>query len=797
MDMKPCKVGFLLALLGLAGALACVPPPKPVAKGGQEESSAEPSADSLATDAGPEPPLPGIKGSAALRAELDAVVAAKGKGYVPRTQHLREDGSPIHVNRLIHESSPYLLQHAHNPVNWHPWGDEAFEKAATSGRPVLLSVGYSTCHWCHVMERESFEDEEIAAFINTHFVAIKVDREQRPDVDDIYMTAVQMMTGRGGWPMTVVLTPEREPFFAGTYFPARDGDRGARKGFLTILEELDRDYRESPGEVVERAQEVSRRIAASARGGGRGRLPGSAPLAAAAEQFADGYDDQWGGFGKAPKFPRPAIFEFLLKWGRRAGDAEASALASQQTFGTLDRMIEGGIHDHVGGGFHRYSTDRRWLVPHFEKMLYDNAQLVTAFLDAWQLSGAERYERVTRETLNYLMREMSAPSGGFYSATDADSPVPGKDHQEEGWFFTWTERELVELLSEEETEAVQANFATSVRGNFERRNIFHTPKSADEVAQGLEIPREELDARVASALPKLYTARAKRPPPLRDDKILASWNGLALSAFARAGFVLDDPRYLTRARTLAAFLLEDMRDGEGRLLRSIKDGQSSGRGYLDDHAFVIQGLLDMYEADGDPRWLEAAIALQAQLDLHHLDAEHGGYFTTADDGEALLARQKPDYDGAEPSGNSVAALNLLRLHQLTGREEFRKRGVGTLAAFSSRMTKGPRSVPKMLSALDYALDRPLQIFLVGPGQEAPDPEMVAVLRKSFVPNRALVMVAEDQVPAQKALIPGMENKVAMKGKTTAYVCEENVCQLPSADPGVFRKQLEKTTPYEP
>jgi hypothetical protein len=740
-----------------------------------------------------DPGLPGLgPGSPALSEALAAALLAKGPNYAPRTHHLHPDGRPKFTNRLIRENSPYLLQHAHNPVNWYPWGDEAFERAGREGKPVLLSIGYSTCHWCHVMERESFEDEEVAAFINQNYVAIKVDREERPDVDDVYMSAVQMLAGRGGWPMTLLLTPERQPFFAGTYFPARTGDRGSRKGFLTILKEMRDQYEEDPQELVDKAADTSQKLARASTPRPGGSVPGPEVIARGVEWLKRNHDPQWGGFGRAPKFPRPVNLEILLRYFRRTQDAEA--LAAAET--TLQKMIEGGMHDHVGGGFHRYSTDTRWLVPHFEKMLYDNAQLTNVLLEAYQVTGNELYAQVARKTLDYLDREMSHPGGGFYSATDADSPNPEKGHDDEGWFFTWTPDEVTELVGEQRGKMVVAYYGMTGRGNFEGRNILRTWKPLDEVASELSVDAGHLASELEASRQLMYDARLKRPPPLRDDKILTSWNGLTISAFARAGFVLNEPRYVERAEKGASFVLDHLRDDEGRLLRSFLDQPAKQRGFLDDYAFFIQGLLDLYEVSSDLQWLERAVTLQGLLDAFHADQKGGGYFTTASDGEALLARQKPDYDGAEPSGNSVAALNLVRLAELTGKSEYAQTAEGVFGATSQRMRRSPNAVPKLLTALDYALDRPLQIFVVSPEGEVAPEALLEIVRRAYVPNRIVSVCSESDLQNYVSRIPAIEGKRALKGQTTAYVCERGVCQLPTSDPTTLARQLERVTPYE-
>jgi uncharacterized protein YyaL (SSP411 family) len=726
--------------------------------------------------------------------ELEAALAAKGPDYRARTHHLHSDGRPKFINRLIHSVSPYLLQHAHNPVNWYPWGDEAFVRAERENKPVLLSVGYSTCHWCHVMERESFEDEEIAAYINQHYVAIKVDREERPDVDDVYMSAVHLLNrGRGGWPMTLFLTAERQPFFGATYIPARTGDRGSRTGFLTLLQEYQKQYAESPGDIVERAREIGDNLARRAAPPAAGPIADATALKRTAESILSRYDERWGGFGKAPKFPRPANLEFLLRYAHRSGDRRMLDAVK----GTLDHMIEGGIHDHVGGGFHRYSTDAKWLAPHFEKMLYDNAQLTCVLVDLWQMTGDAKYRDIARETLDYLMREMSHPEGGFYSATDADSPVPGKEgHQEEGWFFTWTPAELESVLGAADAKLVSLYHGVTERGNFEGRNIFRSWTPAAKVAEQLGISEDELSAGLTRSRAKLYEARAKRPPPLRDDKILTSWNGLAISAFARAAAAMGDERYLARAEQAVAYLRANLIDEEGRLLRSAKGGKTSGRAFLDDYAFFIQGLLDLYEASSKREHLALAIELQAKLDTHHADPA-GGYFTSPGDGESLLTREKPSYDGAEPSGNSVSALNLLRIYQLTTDPKYLAKADLSLRAFAQNIIRGGGSVPKMLVALDYFLDKPMQVYVVEPegGDASGRDALRQIWRDTHAPNKVSAFVGAGETSEWTSLIPALEGKVAMDEKTTAYVCEGTVCQKPTSDPRVFAKQLQRVVSY--
>ncbi len=728
-----------------------------------------------------------------LAARLDSKWVARDPSYRPRTRHVRPDGSPKYTNRLFLESSPYLLQHAHNPVNWYAWSDEAFETARRLGRPVVLSVGYSTCHWCHVMEEESFDDEEIARYLNENYVIVKVDREERPDVDAIYMSAVQALTGRGGWPMTVWLTPDRKPFFGGTYFPARDGDRGARVGFLTLLRRLKAAYDGQGEKVADASARLTEAIRESlAPRPGAGNLPTASVLEAAAAFYRSRYDSTNGGLAGSPKFPSGLPVRFLLRYHRRAQDPEALRMATQ----TLEKMAGGGMYDHAGGGFHRYSTDARWLVPHFEKMLYDNALLVMAYLEGYQATGREAFARVARETLRYVERDMTSPEGAFYSATDADSLTPA-GRREEGYFFTWTPDEIRTALGEEQARIVNAYYGVTPGANFEGRNILHVPQPLQEVARGLGLAPDRLLSAIEGSKDRLYAARAKRPSPLRDDKILAAWNGLMIGAHAQAALVLGDARYAERGARAARFVLARMRR-DGRLLRSYRDGEARHSAYLDDYAFLIAGLLDLYEATGDPGWLREALSLDTTLEKRYEDKEHGGYFMTSDDHEALLAREKPAYDGAEPSGNSVQALNLLRLHELTTDDRYRLRAERALSAFGGRMAEAPAALSEMLMASDYQLDTPKEIVIVARASRDDAAPLLAKLRSAFVPNRVLIVAAEgEDLKAQSQLVPLLEGKLSRKGPATAYVCERRVCQLPTADPEVFARQIRKVEPLRP
>ena len=721
----------------------------------------------------------------ALRKRLSAVLTARGPAYEPRTRNLREDGSPIYSNRLLLETSPYLLQHSHNPVNWYPWGDEAFEAAARLGRPVLVSIGYSTCHWCHVMEEESFDDPETALLLNTYFVAIKVDREARPDVDSIYMAALNAMGQSGGWPLNVWLTPDRQPFYGGTYFPP--DDRGGRPGFRKVLRAIHEQYTLDPQGFGRRAKEVSEAVARQLAGvqAEATRLPDVAVLETAAAVYSRHFDETWGGLSRRMKFPSALSVRFLLAYHRRSGDTHALEMATL----TLEKMAAGGIRDHLGGGFHRYATDPRWLVPHFEKMLYDNAQLAIAYLEGWQVTGREDFGLVARSILDYVAREMTAPGGGFYSATDADSPDP-EGEAEEGRFFTWEPAEVEAALGEAEAPLAIAWYGVEPDGPVEGRSVLHTWQSVQTLAERFEIGPAELEARIAAARERLFEVRARRPAPARDEKILAAWNGLMISAFARAGLALAEPRYVELASRAAEHVLEDMR-AEGRLQRVSMEGQSVGPAFLEDYAFVIAGLLDLYEAAPDPRWLREAKALQRVLDTHHADGAGGGYFRTADDHEKMLAREKPGRDGALPSGNSVAAANLLRLAAFTSEDAYRDRAVRLFSAFHDTLVETPTALSDMLLALDFELDVPKEVLIVRPeGGDAS--ALLDVLRATYLPNRVLAVVTEgEELRRHAEVVPLLERKVARDGKATAYVCENRVCRFPTADPAVFAREIHR------
>ena len=773
------RVGAVVVVVGLGAALLVL--------GARAEASS-----SLARDRIPEA-LPGAPAlPEALRERLAGALEARGAGYVPRTKNLHADGSPIYTNRLLLEASPYLQQHAHNPVNWYPWGDEAFETARRLSRPVLVSIGYSTCHWCHVMEEESFDVAEIARVLNEHFIAVKVDRESRPDVDSIYMNAVHAMNVRGGWPLNVFVTPDRKPFYGGTYFPP--ADRGGRPGFPSLLKTIHERYTQERTSVDEMAERISLAVAENleAASAQSTSVPGASLLERASLVYAEHIDAEWGGLGRGTKFPSSVPIRLLLRYPRTHGqdtEGRGAGRARELALLTLEKMAAGGMYDHVGGGFHRYSTDARWLVPHFEKMLYDNALLAATYLEAGQATGRDDFTRVAREILRYVGREMTSPEGAFYSATDADSMRPDGE-VEEGWFFTWTPAEIQAAVCGDVARAFQTYYGVTTRGNFEGRTILHAWRDPAQVARELELDRDSLERKLAEAREALYVARAERPAPLRDEKILVAWNGLMISAFAQASFVLAEPDYARRARRAADFILEHMRGEGSRLRRVYKDGRSDGPAFLEDYAFFIAGLLDLYEADPTPRWLREALALQQKLEQHYADVAGGGYFKTADDGERLLAREKPNRDGAVPSGNSIAAMNLLRLAEFTGDADYTDRAILLFSAYSDALERSPSSLTEMLMALDFYHGTTKEIVVVRPPSGGELEPMLTSIRNTYLPNRILSVVTEGpDLEAHAALVPLVKGKTARRGRVTTYVCENRVCKFPTSDPDVLAEQL--------
>jgi uncharacterized protein len=772
-------------ILPLLFVLAACAPREPV----EVSVGAAPVVDQIMTMTAGDPPPSAQPYSGDLQERLTAAWSDRDPAYRPRTHHLREDGGPKYTNRLLLETSPYLLQHAHNPVNWFPWGDEAFALAEELGRPVFLSVGYSTCHWCHVMEEESFEDAEIAAWLNDNYVCIKVDREERPDVDAIYMAAVQAMSGgSGGWPMSVWLTANRKPYYGGTYFPARDGDRGSGIGFFTIVQRLKLAHDDQAESVAENADRLVAAIQQQLSPPAGSGVAGVDVLQVAGEQAHASYDATNGGRKGGQKFPSTYPLRSMLRHHRRSGDSKALAEVTH----TLTAMARGGIYDQAAGGFHRYTVDTAWQVPHFEKMLYDNALLVPAYVEAFQATGNPSFARTAREVLDYVARDMTHAGGGFYSATDADSLGPTGE-REEGWFFTWTPTELAAVLGPDAAKTLGTVYDVTEGGNFEGRNILHLPRSLAESAAQLGTTEEALRPDVDRWREKLYQARKDRPAPLRDDKILAAWNGLMISAFARASFALDEPKYVTAASRAAEFVLENLRV-EGVLRRAWLGAPSSYLAYLEDHAFLAQGLLDLFEATGDSRWLTEAVALDAQLQARYEDPV-GGWFVTASDGEALLIRQKPAYDGAVPTGTSIHVLTLYRLLAMTGDDTYRVRAEAALKTAGLVLEKQPLAMSELLQAVDWRTDKALEVVIVVPEGVDPGP-LLEPLRSSFVPNRVLLQVTEGAgQEALAGMVPLVGGKSSREGKPTAYVCEKGACKWPTTDPAKLREQITEAAPY--
>ncbi len=674
-------------------------------------------------------------------------------------------------NRLSQETSPYLLSHAENPVDWHPWGPEALARAAKEDKPIFLSIGYSACHWCHVMERESFEDEEVAARLAEGFIAIKVDREERPDLDAVYMTATIAMNGSGGWPMSVFLTPDGRPFFAGTYFP-KHGKHG-RPGFMELLARIRELWQGERDDLLTQAEELSDAVRAEARAS-EPRPVDAALEAAAAKQLLASFDPEWGGFGGAPKFPAPFALSLLLRHSHETGDERYRGAALV----TLDRMARGGIYDHVGGGFARYSTDARWHVPHFEKMLYDNAQLARVYVEAWQTTGDAALARVARETLDHVAREMQGEHGGYLSATDADSEGV------EGKFFVWSEREIRELLPADEAEAVIASFDVRPRGNWEGHNVLWAPRPYAESARELGLGETELWARLERAKSALYAARQKRVPPACDDKVLTAWNGLMIGAMAFAARALSEPRYLASARRAADMISSHATRPDGGLFRAFRSGRAHVHGFLEDYAFLADGLIDLFEASGEYRHLARALALAERAAIDFSGEPGQGFYTTSAQHEVLLTRLREGSDNATASANAVIARVLVRLSQHFGRDDLRALGASAIMAHGRAMSRVPRAFTSSLEVASRLLAPAIEVALIGP--EAGVDEMARVVGQRYLPNLVIARAPEGTPPPH----PLLEGKRPIAGRATAFVCRDMACSQPASSTAELARELD-------
>ena len=755
----------------------------------------------------------------------------------PRRSQSAATEEAEHTNRLAHEKSPYLLQHAHNPVDWYPWGKDAFAKARQENKPIFLSVGYSTCHWCHVMAHESFESEEVAAIMNREFVNIKVDREERPDVDRVYMTFVQATTGGGGWPMSVWLTPDLKPFVGGTYFPPEE--RYGQPAFKKVLERIATAWKEDHDKIVEQGSKIVEALRESqSTTPSEGKIDDSV-ADAAYRQIDRSYDPKEGGFGNAPKFPRSVTLNFLTRFYARDPKSDAGKHALDMALFTLRKMAAGGMHDHIGGGFHRYSVDRYWHVPHFEKMLYDQAQLAIAYLDAYQIlvdphlnpqvgiaTGEERreadakapvrveFEAVARDILDYVARDMTSKEGGFFSAEDADSPVPvaavydrrGETAKQteigahraplqktaEGAFYIWTKKEIDDALSDS-AGVFDFHYGVQAHGNapegsdphdeFRRKNILIERHTIAETARHFKRSEGEIAEVLTQSREKLFAVRAQRPRPHLDDKIISAWNGLMISAYARAAQVIDEPRYLEIATRAANFLRSDLYDSSRKILyRSYRKGPSNIEGFADDYAFVVQGLLDLYEVSFDIEWLKLAIQLQEIQDRLFFDEKNGGYFSNSGRDDSVFVRMKDDNDGAEPAASSIAALNLLRLSQIYNDLKMAERAKKTIDAFATILLQFPSGMPQMRVAVENSLGKPRQIVIAGNKDSSETKALLKEIHRHFLPNTVVILA--DANEGQKYLGERNEAIRAMslvEGKPAAYVCENFTCKAPVTD----------------
>ena len=678
------------------------------------------------------------------------------------------------ANRLSIEKSPYLLQHAFNPVDWYPWCEEAFEKATAEDRPVFLSIGYSTCHWCHVMEKESFENLEIAGLMNGTFISIKVDREERPDLDNVYMAVCQLLTGKGGWPLTIIMTPDKRPFFAGTYIPGTG--RYGQVGMRDLIPHINKIWTTRRDEIFLSAEKITEALQTTEKNA-TGKDLTVRVMEKAFDDLSGRFDRTYGGFGDAPKFPTPHNFLFLLRFWKRTGNQDALEMVEK----TLKAMRLGGIYDQVGYGFHRYSTDSKWIVPHFEKMLYDQALLAMAYLETWQATGKDIYSETAREIFTYVLRDMTSPEGGFYSAEDADSEGA------EGKFYVWQEREIRQILGHEEAERIVEVFDVREKGNFADEatgmetgaNILHTETSFSSLNATTGQGPDDFGKDIKATLERLFEYRKKRVPPHKDDKVLTDWNGLMIAALAQGARILGEPAYASASVRAADFILNKLAGPKGRLYHRYRDGEAGITAHLDDYAFLVWGLIELYEATFEVRFLEKAIDFNDVMLERFKDPEGGGLFFTPYDGERLIIRKKEVYDGAIPSGNSIVLLNLLRLSSLTGRTDLAEKGWELVRAFSGQVAKFPSGYTQFLASLDFGLGPSYEVIIAGPDHSRDTMEMVRAVQTRFIPNCVLIFHPTDQEAPDIEKIAGFTRGCrTMEGRPAAYVCKANTCNAP-------------------
>lgn len=681
-------------------------------------------------------------------------------------------------NRLIHEKSPYLLQHAYNPVDWYPWGEEAFRRAKEDNKPIFLSIGYSTCHWCHVMAHESFENPEVARLMNEVFISIKVDREERPDLDNIFMSVCQMMTGSGGWPLTIIMTPDKNPFFATTYIPKKT--RLGRVGLMELIPRLKKLWKTQHDELISRANQITMAIKQQISEYVSIEELDETTLKFAYAHLAMRFDNVYGGFSSAPKFPTPHNLLFLLRYWKRTGKEKALEMVER----TLEAIQFGGIKDHIGFGFHRYSTDNRWILPHFEKMLYDQALLGMTYTEAYQATGKEKYAKTAHEIFTYVLRDMTSEEGGFYSAEDADS------EGEEGKFYLWTKNEIKNVLDREESDLVfeifnieeDGNFYEEATGKKKGKNILHLTESLKEFSSSRKIPEKELQKRMEEVRKKLYNYREGRIHPDKDDKILTDWNGLMIAALAKGARTLDERQYGEAAKRAADFILKNMRTSDGRLLHRYRDGQATIQAHVDDYAFLIWGLLELYEANFQVGYLRAIIELNKDLIDHYWDEDKGGFYFIADDAEEILVRQKSIYDGAVPSGNSVAMLDLLRLGRITANPDYEEKAAQIARTFSMNIKRSPSLHTQFMVAMDFWIGPSYEIVIIGNSRAKDTKEMLEALRKHFIPNKVVILkAAKSKSPEIIRIAEFTKYQTSIDGKATAYVCADYKCKMPTTD----------------